>query len=68
MDETKDKLDHFVRKYDDKKKKYQDAMRRCADEMRDLDRLNKSRIPDVRTKLNNSIKRMQKLPATSPIN
>ena len=68
VDETKDKLEHFVRKYDDKKKKFQEATRRCADELRDLERLNKSRIPDVRTKLNNSIKRMQKLPATSPIN
>ena len=68
VDETKDKLENFALKYEDKKKKFQEGTRRCEDELRDMERLNKSRIPDVRTKLNNSIKRMQKLPATSRIN
>ena len=68
MDETKDKLDHFVRKYDDKKKKYQDAMRKCTDELRELNRLNNTRIPEVKLKLDNMNRRLDKLPPTTPVN
>ena len=68
VDETKDKLEHFVRKYDDKKKKVMDAQRKCADELRELNRLNNTRIPEVKQKLDNMNRRLEKLPPTSPVN
>ena len=68
VDETRDKLEHFVRKYDDKKKRVADAQRKCADELRELNRLNNTRIPEVKQKLDNMNRRLEKLPPTSPVN